>query len=72
MRLSRSAWTERFLTLVLVTILTSSLLVRVIAFINEYGGIVHDSGWALGVARSMAEWGTYTSFYSAIQVFLSS
>ncbi len=66
MLLSRSEWTERFLTLVLVTLLTSYQLIRVIAFINEYGGIEHDSGWALGVARSVAERGTYTSLVSTI------
>lgn len=39
---------------------------RVIAFINVYGGIEHDSGWTLGAARSVAERGEYTYMVSTI------
>jgi hypothetical protein len=41
-------------------------MVRIIAFANVYGGVEHDSGWALGIARSVAERGTYTSLTSTV------
>jgi hypothetical protein len=57
----------KYLLLLFITlILTIYQLVRVIAFINVYGGIEHDSAWSLGAARSLAERGTYTSMISTI------
>ncbi len=52
--------------LIITLILTVYQLVRVIAFVNVYGGIEHDSGWFLGVSRSLAERGTYTSMVSTL------
>lgn len=58
---------QKYLIPLIVTlILTAYQLVRVIAFVNVYGGIEHDSGWFLGVSRSLAEQGTYTSMVSMI------
>lgn len=54
------------LPLLMTLILTIYQLVRVIAFVNVYGGLEHDSGWFLGVSRSLAEQGTYTSMVSTL------
>jgi hypothetical protein len=56
-----------FLPLFLALLLTGFQLVRVIAFANIYGGLEHDSGWFLGVSRSLAEQGTYTAMVSTIE-----
>jgi hypothetical protein len=53
------AWT-------LLLTLTVLQLVRVIVFVNEYGGLEHDGGWLLGISRSLAERGTYTTMVSTI------
>lgn len=50
----------------LIILLIGYHLVRMIIFINQYGGIEHDSGWFLGVARSLAEQGSYTTMVSTI------
>jgi hypothetical protein len=47
--------------------LTGYQLVRVIAFVNVYGGLEHDGGWALGVSRALVEYGVYTSLVSTIE-----
>ncbi len=58
---------KSYIWAVLVTvILTSFQLVRIIAFVNVYGGIEHDSGWFLSIARSLAEQGTFTTMVSTI------
>jgi 4-amino-4-deoxy-L-arabinose transferase-like glycosyltransferase len=54
------------ISIIITLILTTYQLIRVIAFVNIYGGVEHDSGWALGVARSLAERGIYTSMVSTI------
>lgn len=46
--------------------LTVYQLVRVIVFVNEYGGLEHDGGWLLGVSRSLVERGTFTTMVSTI------
>lgn len=58
---------NRWLPLVLTLLLTGYQLVRVIVFVNVYGGLEHDSGWSLGAARSLAERGAYTSMVSTIE-----
>lgn len=52
--------------LIFVLILTAYQLIRVIAFANVYGGLEHDSGWFLGVSRSLAERGQYTAMVNTI------
>ena len=54
------------LPLLITLILTIYQLVRIIAFINVYGGLEHDSGWFLGVSRSLAEQGAYISMVSTL------
>ena len=54
-----------FVVLVMVTLIVYQLL-RVIVFVNVYGGLEHDGGWLLGVARSLAERGAYTTMVSTI------
>ena len=34
---------------------------RILAFVDRNGGLIQDSGWSLGIARSLAERGTYTT-----------
>jgi len=58
---------NRFFALVITLILTTYQLIRVIGFANVYGGIEHDSGWFLGVSRSLAERGQYTALVSTIE-----
>jgi hypothetical protein len=41
-------------------------LIRLVVFINVYGGVEHDSGWFLGLARSLAETGRYATMVSTI------
>ncbi|MBN1995178.1 MAG: hypothetical protein JW953_20985 [Anaerolineae bacterium] len=49
-----------------LTIIIVYQLGRLIIFVNIYGGVDHDSGWFLGVARSLAERGTYTTLVSTM------
>ncbi len=52
---------------ILVTcLLTIYQLIRIIAFINVYGGIEHDGGWMLSISRSLAEYGQYTTLVSTL------
>lgn len=66
MHLLKQPGREHLFAIVVTIVLTAFQLVRVIAFVNVYGGIEHDSGWSLGVARSVAERGAYTSLISTI------
>ncbi len=52
--------------LAVTLVLTAYQLVRVIAFIQVYGGIEHDGGWMLSISRSLAEQGTYTTMVSTL------
>lgn len=58
---------QPFLPWLAMLILTAYQLVRIIYFVNVYGGIEHDGGWALGVSRALAETGTFTSLVSTIE-----
>ncbi len=57
---------KQIITVVILLTLTVFQLVRVIVFVDEYGGLEHDGGWLLGVSRSLAEWGTFTTMVSTI------
>ncbi|MBN1218425.1 MAG: phospholipid carrier-dependent glycosyltransferase [Anaerolineae bacterium] len=57
---------QKILPFLVIFILTAYQLVRIIAFINVYGGIEHDGGWMLSISRSLAEQGTYTTMVSTI------
>jgi len=52
--------------LLLIIILIIYQMVRLVAFVNIYGGIETDGGWFLATARSLAETGTYTSMVSTM------
>jgi hypothetical protein len=41
-------------------------LARVILFVSQYGGVEHDSGWYIGVARNLAERGIYASYTNTL------
>ena len=57
---------NQIIAIALLLTLTVFQLVRVIVFVNEYGGLEHDGGWLLGVSRSLAERGTFTTMVSTI------
>lgn len=42
-------------------------LSRTLIFVSQLGGIEHDSGWFLGVARNLAERGIYASYTNTIK-----
>jgi hypothetical protein len=52
--------------LLITLILTTYQLIRIIAFIDVYGGVEHDGGWMLSISRSLAERGSYTTMVSTI------
>ena len=49
---------------ILVTV--GLFLLRVVIFAAHYGGIEHDSGWYLGVAKNLAHRGIYASYTNTI------
>lgn len=55
-----------YLPHLIIGVLVAYQLVRVISFAAEYGGIEHDGGWMLSIARSLAERGAYTTLVSTI------
>jgi hypothetical protein len=50
----------------IIILLAMYQLIRLVVFINVYGGVEHDSGWFLGLARSLAETGRYSTMVSTI------
>jgi len=64
--LSKTFQRNQIIAWTLLLTLTVLQLVRVIVFVNEYGGLEHDGGWLLGISRSLAERGTYTTMVSTI------
>ena len=61
-RLSNEGLWIRIYILVTVGI----FLIRVVWFAAHYGGIEHDSGWYLGVAKNLAHRGIYASYSNTI------
>jgi hypothetical protein len=57
---------NRWLPVLVTVILIIYQLIRIIAFIDVYGGIEHDGGWMLSISRSLAERGAYTTLVSTI------
>lgn len=47
-------------------ITTFLFLIRMLLFINQYGGIEFDSGWNLGVAKNLSLRGIYASYTNTI------
>lgn len=52
--------------LIIISLLSGLFLLRICLFVNTYGGVEHDSGWYLGVAKNVAERGIYASFTNTI------
>ncbi|MBN1995179.1 MAG: phospholipid carrier-dependent glycosyltransferase [Anaerolineae bacterium] len=50
----------------MIVILILYQMTRIIVFVNVYGGVEHDSGWFLGIARSLAEQGVYATMVSTM------
>jgi len=65
MPIKRSA-AKKYIPFLITGLLLLYQMVRIIVFVNEYGGIEHDGGWTLGISRSIAERGTYTSLTSTL------
>ena len=57
---------KKYIQWTLIAILILYQMIRLIAFVNVYGGIEHDAGWFLGVARSLAETGSFTTMVSTM------
>lgn len=57
---------NKYLQWLLIAILILYQMIRIITFVNVYGGVETDGGWFLGTARSVAETGTYTSMVSTL------
>jgi hypothetical protein len=57
---------NKYLQSGVIAVLILYQMVRLIIFVNIYGGVEHDSGWFLSVARSLAEHGTYTTLVSTM------
>ena len=55
------------LTYLYVALVTIVFLIRSVVFAWQYGGIEHDSGWYLGVARNLAQRGIYASYTNTIK-----
>ena len=54
------------MSMLLIVLLILLQMIRIVVFVSEYGGVEHDGGWALGIARSVAERGVYTSLTSTV------
>ena len=52
--------------IIYIIAIVSLFLLRSIFFAANYGGIEHDSGWYLGVARNLAQRGIYASYTNTI------
>ena len=59
--------TNKTLHTFLFALLIAYQTIRLIVFANVHGGLEHDSGWFLGIARSLAETGTYATLVSTMQ-----
>lgn len=59
-------YSKKYLFWLLLVGLSLLQIIRLVSFISVYGGLEHDSGWALGTARTLAETGTYAAMVSTI------
>jgi hypothetical protein len=50
----------------IIALLVIYQVIRLIIFANTYGGVEHDGGWFLGLARSLAETESYTTMVSTM------
>lgn len=50
----------------LITVACILFLFRVLFFAGNYGGVEHDSGWYLGVAKNLALRGIYASYTNTV------
>jgi len=50
-----------------IILVVSIFLIRTIFFASQFGGVEHDSGWYLGVARNLAQRGIYASYTNTIK-----
>lgn len=67
---SQFSWSKilfnRRLIVTYILISTLLFLIRTLIFAGNYGGIEHDSGWYLGVAKNLAHRGIYASYTNTI------
>jgi len=57
---------KRKLVYLYIALSVLAFIVRSIIFVSEYGGIEHDSGWYLGVAKNFAQRGIYASYTNTV------
>ncbi|MCP4371887.1 MAG: hypothetical protein GY797_27785, partial [Deltaproteobacteria bacterium] len=66
MKQGTSFYRNKNIQWVLIVIPILYHLIRLITFVNVYGGLEHDSGWSLGTSRLLAETGSYASIVSSV------
>lgn len=57
---------KKYLFFLYLFITSLLFFARVIIFTDKFGGVEHDSGWYLGVARNLAQRGIYASYTNTI------
>jgi hypothetical protein len=57
---------NKYFQKILLAILILYQIIRLLTFVNIYGGVEHDAGWLLGVARSLAERAIYATMVSTM------
>lgn len=57
---------KKYIPFLIIGLLILYQMVRIVVFVSEYGGVEHDGGWTLGISRSIAERGAYTSLTSTL------
>lgn len=57
---------KKYSLLIYISIATILFVARIVNFAGQYGGVEHDSGWYMGVARNLAERGIYASYTNTI------
>lgn len=58
---------KKRLPLIYIGITVIFFVTRIILFASSYGGVEHDSGWYLGVAKNLALKGIYASYTNTIR-----
>lgn len=58
---------KKYSTLIYIGITVIFFVTRIIFFTASFGGVEHDSGWYLGVAKNLAVRGIYASYTNTIR-----
>lgn len=58
---------KKYLPFIYIVVMVIFFMARIIFFAETFGGIEHDSGWYLGVAKNLAHRGIYASYTNTIK-----